>query len=53
MALGAVLKKPFPDTHLEHPDGFFSRGLTDTERHYSVYELKMYAVALAAEYLRV
>lgn len=37
VALDAVVKQAFPDTYLEHTVGLFSRGLTDTERHYSVF----------------
>lgn len=50
MALCAVLKQEFPDTHLDYPVAFFSRGLTETERHFSVYELEIYDVIRAAEY---
>ncbi len=35
IAVGAVLKQPFDDTGLEHPVGFFSNGLTGSERNYA------------------
>lgn len=53
VALGAVLKQTFPDTRLKHAVGFFSRALTDNERHYSVYELEMYAIVRALEHFNI
>ena len=42
-----MLKLKFEDTGLEHPVGFFSRALTESEQNYAAYELKLYAVVRA------
>ena len=53
VAVGSVLKQRFKDTGLEHPVGFFSRALPGSERNYAAYEVELYAVVRAVEYVRM
>ena len=53
VAVGAVLKQRFDDTDLVHLVGFFSRAFTGSERNYSAYEVKLYAVVRAVEHFRM
>ena len=53
VAVGAVLKKRFDDTGLEHPVGFFLKALTGSERNYAAYEVDLYAVVRAVEQFRM
>ena len=48
-----MLKQRYNDTGLEHPVGFYSRGLTGSERNYAAYELELYAVVRAVEHFRM
>jgi hypothetical protein len=51
IAVGGVLKQKFGE--IEHPVGYFSKGLSKTERNYSTYERELYAVVRSCEAFRV